>query len=64
MSMGMPGMGGGAGQVGFDAGAAYRAEREALSIAHHDWIAESAERSLLGDAYPDASAVGTVDLSV
>ncbi len=59
MGMGM----GGAGQVGFDAGAAYRQEREALSIAPHDWVAESAERTLLGDSYPDSTTSGTFDLS-
>lgn len=47
--MGM-GMGGG-GQVGFDAGAAYKQEREALNIVTHEWIAERAERELLGKSF-------------
>jgi hypothetical protein len=51
MQMGM-GMNGGA-QVGFNASAAYKSEREALGIVAHDWLAEHAERELLGDAYPD-----------
>ena len=54
---------GGVGQVGFDAGAAYRSEREALGISSHEWIAEKAERELLGDAYPDSSNNNTIDFS-
>lgn len=53
MGMGMPGAGG-PGQMGFDAGAQYKNEREALGIAKHEWVAEKAERELLGDAYPDS----------
>ena len=41
------------GQMGFDASAAYKQEREILSIYKHQWVqAEAAERSLLGDLYP------------
>ncbi len=46
---------GGIGQPGFDAGVAFKAEREALGIHSHDWIAEDAERQLLGDSYPEFS---------
>lgn len=58
MGMGM----GGPAQVGFDAGAAYKNEREALGICAHDWIAEKAERQLLGDAYPEVGEA-PLDLS-
>ena len=51
------------GQPGFDAGAAYKMEREALGIVNHEWIAEDAERELLGDAYPESSGEVTFDLS-
>lgn len=37
------------GQMGFDASAAYKFERENLSIAKHEWVAEKAEKTLLGD---------------
>lgn len=57
MSMGMPG------QPGFDAGAAFTAEREALGIVSHEWIAEKAERELLGDAYPESAVNDHMDLS-
>lgn len=60
MSMGM----GGIGQPGFDAGGAFTAEREAVGIAKHEWLAERAERELLGDAYPEATNGGEqMDLS-
>lgn len=47
---------GGQAQVGFDANAAYKNEREALAIVAHEWVAEKAERTLLGDSYPDSSS--------
>jgi ER membrane protein complex subunit 3 len=59
MNMGM----GGIGQPGFDANGAYTAEREALGIVSHEWIAEKAERELLGDAYPDNMLQDQVDLT-
>jgi hypothetical protein len=59
MGMGMGGMG----QPGFDAGAAYKMEKEALGIVAHEWIAEKAERELLGDSYPDSSSSVNFDLS-
>ena len=59
MGMGMMGGGG----APFDAGAAFKNEREILGIVHHEWIAEKAERELLGDAYPDSSSTETIDLS-
>lgn len=59
MGMGM----GGPSQVGFDATAAFKNEREALGISAHDWVAEKAERELLGDMYPDSSTDNEVDLS-
>jgi hypothetical protein len=59
MGMGMASMG----QPGFDAGAAYKMEREALGIVSHEWIAEQAERELLGENYPDSSASDIYDLS-
>lgn len=47
MSMGMPG------QPGFDGNVAFKNEREILGIVNHEWIAEKAERELLGDRYPE-----------
>lgn len=47
MNMGM-----GGNPMSFDASNAYRVEREALGIAKHTWIADEAEKRLLGDAYP------------
>lgn len=57
MSMGMPG------QPGFDANAAFAAEREVLGIVSHEWLAEQAERELLGDAYPETASNDQMDLS-
>eukprot|EP01038_Epipyxis_sp_PR26KG_P008053 gene8053-10911_t len=59
--MGMGLMGGGQ-QMGFDASAAFKNEREILGIAPHEWMAEREERLLLGDAYPENSNAG-IDLS-
>jgi hypothetical protein len=56
------GMGGGP-QMGFDASAAYKNEREALGIAKHEWVGDRAERQLLGDAYPEDHSSATIDLS-
>lgn len=53
----------GMGQPGFDAGVAYKAEREALGIHSHDWFAEQAERDLLGENYPETALAETFDLS-
>eukprot|EP00597_Dinobryon_sp_UTEXLB2267_P003518 CAMPEP_0170074788 /NCGR_PEP_ID=MMETSP0019_2-20121128/12040_1 /TAXON_ID=98059 /ORGANISM="Dinobryon sp., Strain UTEXLB2267" /LENGTH=250 /DNA_ID=CAMNT_0010285337 /DNA_START=24 /DNA_END=776 /DNA_ORIENTATION=+ len=57
----------GGNQMGFDASAAYKQEREWLSLARHHWIgAEDAEKILLGDAYPDGNYSGgsqSIDLS-
>jgi hypothetical protein len=53
---------GGANAMGFDASAAYKQEIEQLSIAKHEWSADRAERSLLGDKYPDKNKA-SVDLS-
>ncbi len=47
--MGMPG------QPGFDGNAAFKAEREILGIVNHEWLAEKAERELLGDRYPESN---------
>lgn len=55
--MGMPG------QPGFDANAAFAAEREVLGIVSHEWLAEQAERELLGDAYPETASNDQMDLS-
>jgi hypothetical protein len=49
-------------QMGFDASAGYRQERDMLSIVKHEWVAEEQERRLLGDRYPEASAAD-IDLS-
>lgn len=54
---------GGVGQPGFDAAAAFTAEREAVGISKHEWLAERAERELLGDAYPESTAGDHMDLS-
>lgn len=43
------------GQPGFDANAAYKMEREILGIVNHEWIAEKAERELLGERYPEGN---------
>ena len=68
MGMGM----GGANQMGFDANAAYRSERETLGISPHEWISDQEERVLLGDRYPmetvdevgiDLSRYSKVDIS-
>lgn len=59
--MGM-GMGGGQ-QMGFDAKAAYKNEREALGIAKHEWLGDRAERQLLGERYPEDSTASEIDLS-
>ena len=56
------GMGGGPGQMGFDAAAAYKNEREALGITKHEWLGDKAEKQLLGARYPE-DAVAAVDLS-
>jgi len=41
------------GQMGFDAGAAFKSEREVMSIHKHKWVqADMAERQLLGELYP------------
>lgn len=50
MQMQMGGMGGMMG--GFDASAAYKAEKENFKITKHEWIASHIERTLLGDRYP------------
>ena len=47
MQMGMANMGGG-GPAGFDASAAFRAERDQLSLAKHGNQLANAERDLLG----------------
>jgi hypothetical protein len=59
--MGM-GMGGG-GQMGFDASAAYKSEKEALGIAKHVFVGTRAERELLGTRYPEMNAEAAIDLS-
>lgn len=59
MGMGM----GGVGQVGFDASAAYKGEKEALGIAKHEWVGARAEKQLLGDAYPEEHPAAAIDLS-
>lgn len=69
MSMQMGMMGGGVGgqnQMGFDAAAAYKQERERLSIFKHGWVAEKVERAILGDSYPDAESdnLQSIDLSI
>eukprot|EP01032_Pedospumella_encystans_P013148 gene13148-15154_t len=61
MQMGM-GMGG-AQQMGFNAEAAYKNEKEALGIAKHQWVADSAEKQLLGARYPEESTGEAIDLS-
>jgi hypothetical protein len=50
--MGM-GMGGG---MGFDAKAAYKAERELLTIHKHTFNGDQAEMDLLGSRYPGMGA--------
>jgi len=62
MQMGSMGMGG-PGQVGFDAAGFYKNEREALGILKHEFVADQAERQLLGDKYPEDFHVSTIDLS-
>lgn len=58
--MGMPGMGQ-PGQMGFDASAAYKQEKEILLIAKHSWAqASKAEKQLLGDKYYPKRAAGNV----
>ena len=48
------------GQMGFDASAAYKQEREVLSIYKHKWIeADIAERQLLGDLYPKKATIAS-----
>lgn len=59
MGMGM----GGAGQMGFDASAAYKNEKEALGICKHEWVGARAEKMLLGDAYPEEHVAAAIDLS-
>ena len=50
--------------MGFDASAAYKRERDMLGIARHEWVAEEAERTLLGDRYPsDSDVQAQIDLS-
>lgn len=49
-------------QPGFDAAGAYKLEKDLLSIAKHEWIAEEEERRFLGARYPDTS-MPQVDLS-
>lgn len=53
----------GGGGAPFDAGAAFKAEREILGIVNHEWIAEKAERELLGDSYPEQGTGDAYDLS-
>jgi hypothetical protein len=60
--MGMGGMGGGMGQPGFDASAAFKNEREAMGFCKHVSVTEQHERALLGDSYPDISYVAEMDL--
>jgi hypothetical protein len=59
MGMGMMGGGG----APFDAGAAFKAEKEIMGIVNHEWIAEKAERELLGDFYPEQATGDAYDLS-
>eukprot|EP01034_Spumella_vulgaris_P037532 gene37532-46304_t len=61
--MGMGGAGGGGNPMGFDASAAFKNERESLGITRHEWLADKAEKDLLGDLYPDPHSTGPVDLS-
>lgn len=56
-------MGGGQQQMGFDASAAFKQEREFLGIMKHEYVGEKAERQLLGDMYPDPHSAGPIDLS-
>ena len=56
-------MGGGAPQMGFDAKAAFKQEREFIGIVKHEYVGEKAERQLLGDLYPDPHSAGPIDLS-
>lgn len=53
MQMGGMNMMGGGNQMGFNASAAFRGERDALMICKHDWEGNKAEKRLLGDRYPD-----------
>eukprot|EP00596_Hydrurales_sp_CCMP1899_P001486 CAMPEP_0119035286 /NCGR_PEP_ID=MMETSP1177-20130426/2217_1 /TAXON_ID=2985 /ORGANISM="Ochromonas sp, Strain CCMP1899" /LENGTH=119 /DNA_ID=CAMNT_0006993309 /DNA_START=592 /DNA_END=951 /DNA_ORIENTATION=+ len=60
MQMGMGMMGN---QAGFDAGAAYRMEKDLLTITTHQWVSDLEEKKLLGDSYPDEHSQPPVDLS-
>jgi hypothetical protein len=60
--MGMGMMGGGGGPQMFDASAAFKAERELLSITKYDYKGDAAEKSLLGDRYPQVKTK-EIDLS-
>jgi len=47
------GMAGGAGGgMGFDAAGAYKLERHMLQLTKHSWLAEKAEKELLGGDFP------------
>lgn len=65
MQMGMMGGGMGASQMGFDAAAAYKQERERFNLYKHEWVAEKVERTVLGDSYPDPDSehLQSIDLS-
>jgi len=62
MQMGMGMMGGGQ-QMGFDAAAAFRMERENMVIMRHEWSANKAERRILGDRYPTGQMKAAIDLT-
>lgn len=57
MQMGMANMGGG-GPAGFDANAAFKVERDQISLAKHGSQLANAERDLLGSRYPAEIAEG------
>lgn len=38
----------------FDSNAAFKREREAYKVVQHEWIADKAEKQLLGSLYPSA----------
>ena len=59
MQMGMMGS-----QPGFDASALYKQEKDMMSIAKHEWVADMHETMFLGDRYPDTSDTPAIDLSM
>ena len=64
MSVQMGGMGMmGGNQMGFNAQAAYKQERERLALSRHSWVADKIEKKMLGENYPSQMTEEAIDLS-